>query len=123
MPAPKEAAVSDPQTAPAVLMIRPVAFHSNPETKASNAFQRAVGAADPAEVQARAGAESDGLALQGRDGTVLALSEAAHDCLRPDQRAALARHATLVVAPVPTNEAHAGGSVRCMLAEIFLPLA
>ena len=63
------------------------------------------------------------LALQGRDGTVLALSAAAHDSLRPDQRAALAKHATLVVTPVPTIEAHAGGSVRCMLAEIFLPLA
>ena len=61
------------------------------------------------------------LALQGRDGTVLAMSQAAHDALRPDQRQALARHATLVVAPVPTIEAHAGGSVRCMLAEISLP--
>ncbi|MGB5211323.1 MAG: arginine deiminase-related protein [Gammaproteobacteria bacterium] len=30
----------EPQTASAVLMIRPTAFHSNPQTAASNAFQR-----------------------------------------------------------------------------------
>lgn len=61
------------------------------------------------------------LALRGTAGPVLALSQTAFDSLRPDQRTTLARFATLVPVPVPTIEAHAGGSVRCMLAEIFLP--
>ena len=42
----------EPQIAPAVLMIRPVAFHANPETMGTNAFQRPVPALSPTEVQA-----------------------------------------------------------------------
>ena len=44
------------------------------------------------------------------------------DSLSPLQREALAASVDrLVAVPVPTIERLGGGSVRCMLAEIFLP--
>ncbi len=52
---------------------------------------------------------------------VIALSQRACDCLTPTQRAALERHATLVPSAIDTIEDCGGGSVRCMLAELFLP--
>jgi hypothetical protein len=51
----------DRQAADAVLLVRPVAFRSNPETVESNAFQREPGAADPAAEQAAAAVEFAGL--------------------------------------------------------------
>ena len=54
-------------------------------------------------------------------GTVLALSTRAARSLTGAQRAALSKHARLVSSPIDTIEDSAGGSVRCMLAEIFLP--
>ncbi|HEV2112309.1 MAG TPA: arginine deiminase-related protein [Gammaproteobacteria bacterium] len=53
-------AVPESQAAPAVLMIRPANFGTNPETASSNAFQKDV--ATGADVQARAAAEFDALA-------------------------------------------------------------
>jgi hypothetical protein len=44
-----------------VLLVRPVAFHGNPETADSNAFQRPPAAAAPAAEQAAAVLEFDGL--------------------------------------------------------------
>jgi hypothetical protein len=63
------------------------------------------------------------LELRGSDGRrVLAGSRRALDSLAPRQREALAACVDrTVVVPVPTIEAAGGGSVRCMLAEIFLP--
>lgn len=49
------------QAAGTVLLVRPVAFHGNPETVASNAFQRSPEVADPAAEQAAAAVEFDGL--------------------------------------------------------------
>jgi hypothetical protein len=49
------------QATDAVLLVRPVAFHGNPETAESNAFQRPPAAADPAAQQAAAAAEFAGL--------------------------------------------------------------
>lgn len=49
------------QAANAVLLVRPVAFHGNPETAASNAFQRPPQAADPVAEQAAAAVEFEGL--------------------------------------------------------------
>ncbi len=49
------------------------------------------------------------------------LSETAFDSLIPDQRIILQKHGQLVPVPVPTIEAVGGGSIRCMLAENFLP--
>lgn len=62
------------------------------------------------------------LELCSRDGErVIAMSQQAHDALRADQLAVLTAEARLVTAPIDTIEASAGGSVRCMLAEIHLP--
>jgi len=52
---------------------------------------------------------------------LLALSQSAFEALTPEQRTTLERHCELVPLPIPTIETIGGGSVRCMLAEIFLP--
>lgn len=49
------------------------------------------------------------------------LSERAFEHLRPAQRLALQAHGQLVPVGIPTIETVGGGSVRCMLAENFLP--
>jgi len=55
---------------------------------------------------------------------VLAASQRAFDSLAPAARTALqAAVDRVVVVPVPTIETLGGGSVRCMLAEVFLPRA
>ncbi len=61
----------------------------------------------------------------GREGNVafVFLSETAFQALRPDQRIALEQYTQLVPVAIPTIEAVGGGSVRCMLAEIFLTSA
>jgi len=51
----------------------------------------------------------------------IAMSSAAHGAFSPEQRAALESCAPLIHAPIPTIERLGGGSVRCMLAEVFLP--
>jgi hypothetical protein len=56
------------------------------------------------------------------DSQVLVMSEAARRGLRPDSFARLSSCSDSVLAvPVPTIERLGGGSVRCMLAEVFLP--
>jgi hypothetical protein len=58
------------------------------------------------------------------DSRVLVMSEAARRGLRPDNFARLSSCTDAVLAvPVPTIERLGGGSVRCMLAEVFLPTA
>ncbi len=52
---------------------------------------------------------------------LLVMSERAFSSLRPEQLRVLERHARLVRSAIPTIEEFGGGSVRCMLAEIFLP--
>lgn len=62
------------------------------------------------------------LALEGEGGApLLAMSERAFSALHSGQRKRLERHARLVGSPIPTIEDLGGGSVRCMLAEVFLP--
>lgn len=62
------------------------------------------------------------LALKSGDGQpLIAMSAAGWDCLTPREHRALERHGTIVTAPIPTIERHGGGSVRCMIAEVFLP--
>lgn len=72
------------------------------------------------QVQAFAGNQ---LFLQGRQGLVVALSTTADAALQDVQKAVLDRHARRCVADIATIERHGGGSVRCMLAEVFLPRA
>ena len=52
--------------------------------------------------------------------SILVLSQSAYDSLRKEQKAMLEAFARLLPIPVPTIEAVEGGSVRCMMAEIFL---
>jgi hypothetical protein len=62
------------------------------------------------------------LALGARDDRpLIAMSEAAWQALAPPKRRRLERHGEIVTAPIPTIERLGGGSVRCMLAEVFLP--
>ena len=63
------------------------------------------------------------LQLRTADGErVLAMSQQAYDSLTTEQRAALEAEGRIVCAAIDNIEAAAGGSVRCMLAEIHLPL-
>ena len=52
---------------------------------------------------------------------VLAMSEQARRSLTPGQLALIERYDRIVSAPIDNIESSAGGSVRCMLAEIHLP--
>ncbi|MCO6496362.1 MAG: amidinotransferase [Chitinophagaceae bacterium] len=61
------------------------------------------------------------LALHTATGeNILALSQSAYDCLTENQRQTLSKYCQLIPAPVHTIERNGGGSVRCMIAEIFL---
>lgn len=51
---------------------------------------------------------------------ILIMSQTAFDSLRKEQRQMLEAYATLLPIAVPTIEKVEGGSVRCMMAEIFL---
>jgi hypothetical protein len=51
----------------------------------------------------------------------LVLSQSAYETLDNDQRECLGQFTTLLPIAVPTIEEVEGGSVRCMMAEIFLP--
>lgn len=74
---------------------------------------------DPDQLDAFAG---NMLELRSRDGErVIAMSRQAHDALHADQLEVLTADARLVTASIDTIETSAGGSVRCMLAEIHLP--
>ncbi len=80
---------------------------------------REVIAIDVAEMNGFAG---NLLALRARDGgPLIAMSDAALRALAPEQRRRMERHGTIVAAAIPTIERLGGGSVRCMLAEVFLP--
>lgn len=50
----------------------------------------------------------------------LALSRSAYDAFTPAQRKILANDKTLLPTDIPTIESVGGGSMRCMLAEVFL---
>jgi hypothetical protein len=64
------------------------------------------------------------LELSTRDGGfIVAMSAAAYQALSAGQRAAIERLSGRIVrTPVPTIETLGGGSVRCMIAEVFLPV-
>jgi hypothetical protein len=62
------------------------------------------------------------LALRSRAGEpLIAGSDAAWQSLAPEKRRMLERHGRPVTAPIPTIERLGGGSVRCLIAEVFLP--
>ncbi len=61
------------------------------------------------------------LELEGPDGHVIALSACALAALDDAQIRQLERHGKLLSVAIPTIETFGGGSLRCMLAEVFLP--
>lgn len=62
------------------------------------------------------------LQLVNKEGQPLWLmSEAAHQSLTAEQKAVLNEDGKIIAVPIPTIEQYGGGSVRCMLAELFLP--
>ena len=62
------------------------------------------------------------LELRSTDGKrIVAMSQRALESLDAHQLEALQRNGDVVAVPVDTIEASAGGSVRCMLAEVHLP--
>ncbi|MGH8203371.1 MAG: arginine deiminase-related protein, partial [Steroidobacteraceae bacterium] len=74
---------------------------------------------DAAEMRGFAG---NLLALRSRSGEPLvAMSDMALRALSADKRRRLERHGAIVAAPIPTIERLGGGSVRCMIGEVFLP--
>jgi hypothetical protein len=63
------------------------------------------------------------LALQTNTGKrLLALSQTAYNCLIAKQKNTIEKYYELLPLAIPTIESIGGGSVRCMIAEIFLPL-
>ncbi len=59
--------------------------------------------------------------VNDRGESVLVMSTAAFNSLRPDQVQSIERHAKILHSPLDTIEALGGGSARCMMAEVFLP--
>lgn len=61
------------------------------------------------------------LEIQNNKGEkLLLMSKTAHDSLMPQQLAKLSQRLSVLSFSIPTIEKYGGGSVRCMLAEIFL---
>lgn len=58
-----------------------------------------------------------------KDKRYLVLSKAAHESLTDKQVETLQKHAEILSSNLDTIEACGGGSARCMMAEIFLPIA
>lgn len=52
----------------------------------------------------------------------IAISKAGFDSLNSSQKQTLQKHGELLIVPLPTIEKYGGGSIRCMLAEVFLSL-
>lgn len=76
---------SEPQSARAVLMVRPAAFGSNPLTAASNRFQRDLPGTPATEVQQRALREFDALAAAlDAAGIAVCVADDAPEPIRPD---------------------------------------
>jgi hypothetical protein len=56
----------------------------------------------------------------GDDEKFIVVSQSAMDAFKKEQREMLEAYGEMIVVPVPTIEQIEGGSVRCMMAEIFL---
>jgi hypothetical protein len=62
------------------------------------------------------------LELAPAGSSLIAMSSTAWNSLEAAQRRALEKHGSILAADIPVIERHGGGSVRCMLAEVHLPL-
>ncbi|SEL05704.1 citrulline utilization hydrolase CtlX [Parapedobacter koreensis] len=64
------------------------------------------------------------LQVENREGErYLIMSSRAYEALRPDQVERLVAFNPIIHAPLDTIERHGGGSARCMIAEVFLPVS
>ena len=64
------------------------------------------------------------LQVQGRlNQRYLVMSKAAHDSLNKSQIAAIEKYCPILSSSLETIETCGGGSARCMMAEVFLPMA
>src|SRR5690606_6238194 len=59
--------------------------------------------------------------LGNNDKRLLVMSKQAKDSLSEEQISQISKHTNILAIPIPTIEKYGGGSVRCMMAEIFLP--
>jgi len=55
--------------------------------------------------------------------TIIAMSKSAYDSLLEDQKSTLKKYGKLVYADISTIETNGGGSARCMMAEVHLPVS
>lgn len=56
----------------------------------------------------------------GKDKGLMVMSQCAFESLTPSQILEIEKHCEILSAPIPVIEKYGGGSVRCMMAEIFL---
>ena len=63
------------------------------------------------------------LQVQGTDRSHLVMSDAAYNCLTAAQRQAIEKHCPIIHTNLETIETCGGGSARCMMAEVFNPIA
>lgn len=62
------------------------------------------------------------LQVKSKDGkTYLVMSETAYESLYEDQLEKIEEYTEILYSSIPTIETFGGGSVRCMMAEVFLP--
>jgi len=54
---------------------------------------------------------------------ILVMSDSAHKALTKQQVDKIQKHCKILSSPIPTIETCGGGSVRCMIAEVFLPIS
>ncbi len=59
--------------------------------------------------------------MNDRNDRFTIMSHAAYESLTEDQIKSLEQHGEILYSPIPTIERLGGGSVRCMMAEVFLP--
>ena len=55
--------------------------------------------------------------------SILVMSDSAHKALTKQQVDKIQKHCKILSSPIPTIETCGGGSVRCMIAEVFLPIS
>ena len=83
-----------------------------------------VGGRDVVEITLDQMASFAGNMIELRDGEgnpLVVMSQSAHESLTQSQLDRLSAQGKIIPVPVPTIEAIGGGSVRCMIAEVFLP--
>lgn len=60
------------------------------------------------------------LELEGQEGLITIISQTALDSLSEEQKSLISKTSKLIPISIPTIESVGGGSVRCMMAEVFL---